>query len=564
MANVLWQGSWLVRARIVSGLILFTYALFHFLNIGMGLISVEAMDAFQAGRHAITRNPIGSTLLYGAFLTHIGIALYDLATRRTLRMSWPHALQVILGLLIPLQLLSHLAFTRFAHEVFEVNDKMSYLIVLMWNNPSVWYQSLLLLLVWVHGCMGMHFWLRLTSWWQNAIPYLIGLAVLIPAFAFAGLLTEGRNMWAAFGDPELRNIAIEYFNWPDEAAFQHLFAAKNMAQNIFWALLILTAIVYLSRKLLRKRKSVRISYVDGPEITSERGMTLLEMSRANNVPHTALCGGKGRCTTCRVVIEDGADLLHPPSEAEERSLQAVGATANTRLACQIRPVDPLTVYRVFRPQGGRTRAHASQGQERQLAILFLDMRSFTARTAEQLPYDVVFFLNRFFDAIVPAITKAGGKVDKYMGDGFLAVFEADTAQDSARAGLRAAEGAGKALEEFNQTLEDQNDRPVQIGMALHLGNVVLGEIGTTENAPRTIIGDAVNATSRLQAETKRMGVELIVSAPLLTAAGYSGDDIALHPFKLRGVSEPIRGLPVVTASQLTIAVAPLRKGAHFG
>ncbi|MDP5219230.1 adenylate/guanylate cyclase domain-containing protein [Ruegeria sp. 2205SS24-7] len=564
MANVLWQGSWLVRARIISGLILFAYALFHFLNIGMGLISVEAMDAFQAGRHAITRNPIGSTLLYGAFLIHIGIALYDLATRRTVRMSWPHALQVILGLLIPLQLLSHLAFTRFAHEVFDVNDKMSYLIVLMWNNPSVWYQSLLLLLVWVHGCMGLHFWLRLTHWWQHAVPYLIGLAVLVPAFAFAGLLTEGRNMWAAFGDPELRDIAIEYFNWPDEAAFQQLFAAKNLAQNIFWALLAVTAIVYLTRKLLRRRRSVKVSYVDGPEITSERGMTLLEMSRANNIPHTALCGGKGRCTTCRVVIEEGADLLHPPSEAEARSLQAVGATANTRLACQIRPVDPLTVHRVFRPQGGRTRAHASQGQERQLAILFLDMRGFTSRTAGQLPYDVVFFLNRFFDAIVPAVTEAGGNVDKYMGDGFLAVFESATAEDSARAGLRAAEGAGKALEAFNQSLADHNDRTVQIGMALHLGNVVLGEIGTTENAPRTIIGDAVNATSRLQAETKRMGVELIVSAPLLNAAGYSGDDIALHPFKLRGVSEPIRGLPVVTASQLTIALAPLKKGAYLG
>ncbi|MEX0349018.1 MAG: adenylate/guanylate cyclase domain-containing protein [Paracoccaceae bacterium] len=564
MANVLWQGNWLVRARIVSGLVLFTYALFHFLNIGMGLISVEAMDAFQAGRQVITRNPIGSTVIYGAFLVHIGVALYDLAARRTLRMSWPQALQVILGLLIPLQLLSHLTFTRVAHEVFEVNDTMSYLIVLMWNNPSVWYQSLLLLLVWVHGCMGLHFWLRLTRWWHGALPVLIGIAVLIPAFAFAGLLTEGRNIWSLFGDPELRDMAIEYFNWPDEQAFQQLFAVKDLAQNIFWALLVLTGLVYITRKLLRRRRSVRVSYVDGPQITSERGLTLLEMSKANSIPHTALCGGKGRCTTCRVVIEDGADLLHPPNEAEERSLRAVGASPNTRLACQIRPNTPLTVYRVFRPQGGRNRAHASQGQERQLAILFLDMRGFTARTAGQLPYDVVFFLNRFFDAIVPAITGAGGTVDKYLGDGLLAVFDAPSPTESARAGLLAAEGVGAALEAFNKTLTEHHDRPVHIGMVLHLGNVVLGEIGAADSAPRTIIGDAVNVASRLERECKELEVELIVSNPVLMAAGLASAETELHSFRLRGVSEPLAGLPVPQSSRLSEYLTPVQSATQTG
>lgn len=560
MANVLWRGNWWIRLRIATGLVLFTYALFHFLNIGMGLISVEAMEVFQNARQSVTRNWLGATLLYGALVIHLGIALIDLATRRTLRMSWPQALQVVLGLLIPLQLLSHLAQTRLAHELYDVNDRMSYLILLMWNGPAVWLQSALLLVVWVHGCMGLHYWLRLTSWWRSCAPYLIGLAVLIPGFAFAGLLTEGRNMWAAFSDPDLRAAGIEYFNWPSEAAFAHLAQIKTGAQGLFWALLALAAATYLIRKILRRRRSVRVQYVDGPEIVSERGMTLLDMSRANNIPHTALCGGKGRCTTCRIVVESGADRLQPPSDAERRSLHAVRATPNTRLACQIRPDHPLTVYRVFRPAGGRNRAHASQGQERQLAILFLDMRGFTARTAGQLPYDVVFFLNRFFDAVVPAITESGGTVDKYLGDGLLAIFESDTPKDSARAGLRAAESVGASLEAFNAALEEQGDRPVQIGMALHLGEVVLGEIGTAENAPRTIIGDAVNAASRLQGETKRMGVELILSEPVLAAAEATGTVAALHPFDLRGVSEPIRGLPVVHASHLSEVLQRLRRG----
>ena len=113
-------------------------------------------------------------------------------------------------------------------------------------------------------------------------------------------------------------------------------------------------------------------------------------------PHTALCGGKGRCTTCRVIVEDGADQLPEPSDIEARSLAAVSAPEGARLACQIRPTEPITAFRMFRPDGARHRAHASQGQERQLAVLFLDMRGFTSRTTGQLPYDIVFLLNRFF------------------------------------------------------------------------------------------------------------------------------------------------------------------------
>lgn len=564
MTGVLWQGRWWVRLRIVTGLILFIYAFFHFINIGLGLFSVEAMDEFQEIRHAITRNWLGTALLYGSLIIHLGIALTDLAMRRSFRMRWPEAFQITLGLLIPMQLLSHIHHTRYAHDVHDVNDKMSYLIILMWNNTAVWWQSALLLVVWIHGCMGLHFWLRLTRWWQRLIPYMIGLAVLIPGFALAGLLTEGRNIWAAFADPDLREMAIAYFNWPSADAFADIVAKKQTMQAVFLGLSAIAAIVFLTRKLLRRRRSVRVRYVDGPEITSERGMTLLEMSRSNGVPHTALCGGKGRCTTCRVVIESGAHLLHPPQEAERRSLAAVKAAPNTRLACQIRPVTPLTVFRVFRPEGGRNRAHASQGQEQKLAVLFLDMRGFTARTTGQLPYDVVFFLNRFFDAIVPAIVEAGGAVDKFLGDGLLAVFEAPTAEQSASSGLKAAEEIGKALEGFNAQLRKHGDPVVKIGMALHLGDLVMGEIGSSENAPRTIIGDTVNAASRLEVETKTLGIELLVSEPVLTAAGLRAKNGAMQRFTLRGVAHPIHALPVASSAQLAALLKRLDPGVNRG
>ncbi|GGH34314.1 adenylate/guanylate cyclase [Cribrihabitans marinus] len=555
MANVLWHGDWIARTRIISGLILFTHVLFHFLNIGTGLISPEAMDTFQEARQVITRSLVGSILLYGALLTHAGLALWRVAERRTLRLPPGEALQVALGLLIPLLLIPHLVHTRYAHEIHEVNDRISYIVILIWDSISVWNQSLLLLIVWIHGCIGLHFWLRLTRWWRRAVPWLIGVAVLVPGFALAGLISEGRRMWDLFGDPEIRAAALDYFNWPTPDAFADLQRVTQAALAVFWALLAIAVLGYLLRKLLARRRSVRIRYVDGPEVVSQKGMTLLEMSRANGVPHTSLCGGKGRCTTCRVVVEEGADLLHPPDEAEARSLAAVKAPPNTRLACQIRPTDPMTVFRVFRPEGRRHRTHASQGQERQLAILFLDMRGFTARTTGQLPYDVVFLLNRFFDAIVPAITGAGGAVDKYLGDGLLAVFEARDAAASARAALAAAEAVGHALDRFNRVLGDENDQPVRIGMSLHLGNLVLGEIGARDHAPRTIIGDTVNAASRLEGETKALGVELLVSKPLLRAAGHELDPSCWRMFDLRGVAEPLAALAVARAADLPERIA---------
>ena len=555
--NDLWRGSRATQARIVSGLILFGYAFLHFINIGLGLISPQWMDALQDFRQIITRSVPGGIILYAAFAVHMVLALGKLAGRRTLRMPIWEATQIALGVVIPLLLITHVMHTRVAHEVYEVNDRMSYIMVLIFGTPDGWKQSLLLLIVWVHGCLGLHFWLRSKGWWRRWLPALTGLAVFVPGFALAGFLTEGRRIRMAFRDPDERGALIERFNFPDQESFATLIASTNVSLGIFYAVLGGVAGVYLLRQYLARRKSVVIRYVDGPEVSAPIGLTLLEMSRARNIDHAALCGGRGRCTTCRVVVEAGADKLHPPSDAEARSLKAVKAEPNVRLACQIRPSSPTTVFRVFRPDGRKKRSHASQGAERELALLFLDMRGFTARTTGQLPYDVVFLLNRFFDAIVPAVNKAGGTVDKYLGDGFLALFETEDAESSAKAALAAVQGMGKALEEFNATLANEGQAPVAIGIGAHLGDVVLGEIGAAGQAPRTLIGDTVNTASRLEGVTKEHKVEAFVSAPLLKAAGRDLPDQAMTALELRGLTEPLLALPVKNASALETVISQI-------
>ena len=546
----LWRGTWATRARIASGLILFVYALLHFLNIGLGLISTEAMLAAQELRQIVTRSLPGSVVLYAALLTHASLALSRLATRSTLRLPPWEAVQIALGLLIPALLLTHIIYTRAAHELFGVDDEMTYLIGLIWGTTSGWQQAALLLMVWTHGCIGLHFWLRGRPAWRRNLPLLAGVAALIPAFALAGFLTEGRRLAEAYTDPALRQAITAPFNLPDRAGFAYLLGLKETSHGVFWALLALVAAIYLGSRLMRRRRILRIIYDDGARVTAPIGMTLLEISRMNGIPHTALCGGRGRCTTCRVVIDDDGANLPPASPAEQHSLDAVGAGPGTRLACQVRPTGPLTIHRVFRPDGRQRRAHANEGSERRMAILFLDIRGFTARTTGQLPYDVVFLLNRFFDAIVPAITRAGGSVDKYLGDGLLAIYETGTEATSARAALTSVADIGAALAAFNLALQAEGQPARRIGIGLHLGDLVLGEIGAAGNAPRTIIGETVNAASRLEAATKDLSVELLVSAATLKAAGIDPDKLDLVTLDLRGVAQPVQALAVPRALNL--------------
>lgn len=546
----LWRGTWATRARIASGLLLFAYALLHFLNIGLGLISTDAMLEAQDLRQTVTRSIPGAVVLYAALLTHATLALSRLVTRTTLRLPLGEGLQIALGLLIPALLLTHITYTRAAHELVGVNDEMTYLIGLIWGTASGWKQAALLLIVWAHGCIGLHFWLRGRSAWRHNLPLLAGVATLIPAFALAGFLTEGRRLAAAYADPFLRAEITDPFNLPDREGAAFLWNLKETSHLVFWSLLALLAAGWLAARLIRRRRTLRVTYEDGTRVTAPIGMTLLEVSRSKGIPHTALCGGRGRCTTCRVVIDEGADNLPPASPAEQHSLDAVGAGPGTRLACQVRPTGPVTLHRVFRPDGRQRRAHANTGTERRMAILFLDIRGFTARTTGQLPYDVVFLLNRFFDAIVPAITRAGGTVDKYLGDGLLAIFETGTEASSARAALTSVADIGAALAAFNQALATEGAPALRIGIGLHLGDLVLGEIGAAGNAPSTIIGETVNAASRLEAATKDLAVELLVSATVLQAAGVDAGGLDLVTLDLRGVAQPLQALPVARAMNL--------------
>ncbi|MBM3628518.1 MAG: adenylate/guanylate cyclase domain-containing protein [Alphaproteobacteria bacterium] len=183
----------------------------------------------------------------------------------------------------------------------------------------------------------------------------------------------------------------------------------------------------------------------------------------------------------------------------------------------------------------RRGAGPPQGQEREIAVLFADLRGFSLLAENRLPYDVVFVLNRYFEAMGRAIEAAGGHVDKFIGDGVMALFGVGgNVADGARQALDAARRMDLALAELNESLSTEIGQRLRIGIGIHAGPAIVGEMGYGRATGLTAIGDTVNVASRIEALCKPYGAELVVSDSAAEAAGLGRDGIRLESTAIRG------------------------------
>jgi adenylate cyclase len=282
------------------------------------------------------------------------------------------------------------------------------------------------------------------------------------------------------------------------------------------------------------------------------GSTVLEASRSAGIPHASVCGGRGRCSTCRIRVS-GDPALPPPSPQELRVLQRVGAPPNVRLACQLRPSRDLAVTPLIQLAVSAGTAPASgaahHGQEREIAVLFADLRGFTRLAEHKLPYDVVFFLNRYFEAVGGAIAEAGGIANQYTGDGVMALFGVETGPETAcRQALRAAAGMVTRVQEFSRSFGAELEAPLRLGVGIHIGTAVVGEMGYGDTRYLTAVGDTVHVASRLEALTKEYECELVVSEQVLSRAGLVGADYPRHELTVRNREAPLQ-IAVIAAAR---------------
>ncbi len=542
------------QIRLITGLILFSFATLHFINHALALISVDTAQAFQQARLSLTRSLPGQAILIGSFALHFGLGLARFMRARNWRLGARNIVQLLFGLLIPILLIRHVMGMAAVNQMFGIDTDYAWAFWSMWPGEAL-NQAILMTLVWVHGCIGLHHWMNDKGWYRRALWFWYGLAVLIPTLSFAGFVTASRaaSLGPAYKDPFKPGEYAQYETalWYSEWTY---YAILGLAVAI-WAGLLLAD---------RFRPRIAVSYADRGVIQAPRGFTILDVSRMNRIPHASVCGGRARCSTCRVRVIAGLDQLPPASDTERAVLNRVGAPANVRLACQLRPTTNLTISTLLPANmDANQSARADKylwGVEQDVTLLFCDIRGFTTMSEGRLSFDVVFLLNQFLGRMAEAIEDTGGFVDKFMGDGIMAIFGMDEpVQDGARRAIAAARAMGGALDALNQSLREELPAPLSMGIGLHTGPAILGRIGAAARsetlAPLTALGATVNLASRLESKTKDLAVQTIVSADCMTAAALTpGDRVTQQTIEVRGMVTPVAVWTALRATDLPTPV----------
>ncbi|MGB7263626.1 MAG: adenylate/guanylate cyclase domain-containing protein [Albidovulum sp.] len=525
--------------RIASGLILFAFALTHFVNHAFGLVSLDLMQSGQDIRTFFTRSVLGTTVLVSAATVHFVLGISKFLNVRTWRLGFRNGIQLCFGLLIPIFLIRHVIGTRGVNEMFGIDDSYTYALWAMWPGEDL-RQAILMMLVWVHSCIGLHHWLNSRLWYRQTQWIWYGLAVVIPALSYAGFATTARieDVRVFFDNP---------FTSEQYARVLEVFSTYSLAYLVILAGAVGVWLILLFAD--RFARKISVTYADGPVVRSPKGLSVLAISRINRIPHASVCGGRARCSTCRIRVIDGLDHLPPVSATELKVLKRIGAPPNVRLACQLQPTADLTISTLLPANADAAQgAQADRyhwGIEQDVTVMFCDLRGFTRMSEGRLSFDVVFLLNQFLGRMAEAIEDSGGYVDKFMGDGIMAIFGMDApVEKGAVQALAAARAMGGVLASLNQSLNEDLPNPLLAGIGIHTGPAILGRIGAghrTEAAARvTALGETVNMASRLEGMTKELAVQVIVSADTIKASGLVPDGmLEERAVNVRGLRQPV-------------------------
>ena len=557
------RGISLRQIRLVSGVVLFAYLVSHFLNHALGNISMEALAGGVYLHTAFWQFLPVAILFYTACLAHTLLGIWALYERRQFRWKAIEPIQLVLGLSVPALVIAHIVGVRlgealYGHEILYPQVIFAYWI--SWPAYRIWLMLAVMTMAWVHGCIGLYFWLRMKAFYQRAAPFLLAGALLIPTLAMLGLYQGGRSV-----------VDSDSVEWRKENLSQSQVGTRadkqvldRVSDYFLFGYLGLIGLALLARgvRALHERRGgmVNLSYGNGRTIRVPKGLSVLEASLRNDVPHASVCGGRARCSTCRIRIIGDCSALPEPSQREAFVLGRVGTPdPSIRLACQLRPATDLSFFQLFLPHTMSADGHTSNptriGQERYLVSMFVDMRGSTKLAEKRLPFDTVFIVNRFLGAVSQAVIECGGRPNQFVGDGMLALFGLTSSrQEACRQAMKAATLIAANVDELNKFLEHDLREPIRFGIGIHGGEVIVGDIGYRDHMVFTALGDAVNVAARLQDMTKSLSCEVVVSDEVRATAGVSADVLPQQEVAIRGRNEPMIVRTVTDARTLSALV----------
>ena len=533
------------RSRTISGCILFFYVFTHLLNHSLGLISLDTMEQGRAIFLRFWRHDVLFYVLYGALSIHFLLGVYALARRRSFRMSRKEWIRNSCAVLIPFFLASHLSITLWGSRFLGLNDSYAFMIISTYIFDPFGYiiLGLMLMLVWTHGSIGIIGLIEFREFYSKRRGLFQGLILGLPLIAYGGYIRASIELSeASQSNPITILELISNSNFTAEIG-EKIVSLSDLLQFLVYPILLsLFVAFYFIRNLLEKRfNSIQVQYTDGTNINVSRGSSLLEASHKAGRYHESVCGGRGRCTTCRVRVTSSLGELPKPNKIEQSVINRLNFDQSLRLACQLRPetdieINPLIKLVNHDKQNLRfSNQENLSGIEKETVIMFCDLRGFTRLSDGKMPFDVVFILNKYFKLVTDAVEENKGRIDKFIGDGVMAIFDKDTTiSKNCKNALKGAAMITTYLNELNDELSTDDIEPLRLGIGIHSGNAIIGKMGYGEASTDTAIGDTVNVASRLEQLTKDYSCQLMFSSTV-------AENAELDKTKLNSVKTKIRG-----------------------
>src|SRR5712691_10938183 len=355
------RGIGVRQVRLVCGLVMFSYIFSHFFNHALGNLSYDTMETWLRFHVWWWRIPIVNFTLYAAATTHFSLGLWALYQRRHFRYTVIEITQLLLGLSIPLLIASHFGIMRLGGLLFgRAAPPSAGTLFAYWVNRRymVGVQFLLLTVAWTHACIGLYFWLRLKPFFKWAAPFLLAIAVLLPPLAMTGTHRGAHEVTERASQPQWR---AEHIGTTPLAQRSVIDEITLFYFPIFYgSAIVLVFVARGVRALLEGRRGmITVSYPNR-RVRVPKGLSVLEASLRYNVPHASVCGGRARCSTCRIRVIGDCSALPEPSPREAFVLARVGANdPSIRLACQLRPIVDVSFFQLFLPSAVSANAHAS-------------------------------------------------------------------------------------------------------------------------------------------------------------------------------------------------------------